>query len=329
MRVAVALAMAVLPAVHGAINCTAAGPPLSPAREAEFLRGAAGFAEHHDLPEWFPYTGLLWILSFAMGLGKGGAPGVSTSAVAFNALYAPDGCLDLATSLQVPVTTMADIAVVVNFFQNARWDIILRLLPGTGLGVAIGSQLVGTLSSSQAKLLVGTVLSLILVIGIWQELPKTPHKKKSAGGSEGKGEDATQADDKDGENDSPAAWATSQWFSGVVGIVGGFATILTNSMGPMLNVFLLTQKLEPTSFVGTRATFFSVVNFLKLAQRMYAGTLTWDMIIVGCKMGIASVVGVLLAKMALKRMSKSLFTLMQYVALSYSSAKLLSSGLLA
>jgi hypothetical protein len=60
---------------------------------------------------------------------------------------------------------------------------------------------------------------------------------------------------------SVPAYAASLWFAAVVGVIGGFATILTNSMGPMLNVYLLTLQLEPTTFVGTRATFFTVPKF--------------------------------------------------------------------
>ena len=33
---------------------------------------------------------------------------------------------------------------------------------------------------------------------------------------------------------SVPAYATSLWFATLVGVIGGFATILTNSMGPML-----------------------------------------------------------------------------------------------
>merc|ERR1712232_126849 len=101
------------------------------------------------------YPILLYILAFLMGLGKGGVPGSSTTSVALNALYAPDGCLDLATALQVPVTAISDCTVVFNYLQEARWDIIARLIPSCALGIAVGSTLVGTLSSAQAKLLVG------------------------------------------------------------------------------------------------------------------------------------------------------------------------------
>ncbi len=35
--------------------------------------------------------------------------------------------------------------------------------------------------------------------------------------------------------DKPAAFADTLWFASLIGLVGGFATILTNSMGPILN----------------------------------------------------------------------------------------------
>ena len=40
-------------------------------------------------------------------------------------------------------------------------------------------------------------------------------------------------------------YATSTRFAVVVGLLGGFATILTNSMGPLLNVYLLAHRYEP------------------------------------------------------------------------------------
>lgn len=293
------------------INCTAAGPSRSAEQEAEFLRGVRGEGKHEMLPEWLPYNALLLLLALMMGLGKGGLPGVSTTSVAFNALYAPDGCLDLATSMQVPVTTLADIAVIFNFIQDARWDVIRRLMPSTVVGVAIGAQLVGSLSAKEAKLLVGSILCIILALGIYQEL--FPAKKSK--------------DDKDKDAKKPAAWADSIWFAFIVGLVGGFATILTNSMGPMLNVYFLTLKLEPKAFVGTRATFFSVVNFFKVGQRLYSGTLSPAMLWIGCQSGLLSVVGVFAAKVVITRISGPLFTKLQYVALTYSCFKLLHSAL--
>jgi len=65
--------------------------------------------------------------------------------VALNSLFAPDGfgCLDASVALGVPITFLADVTVVVNYISLARWDIICKLLPPTGFGVAIGTQLMG------------------------------------------------------------------------------------------------------------------------------------------------------------------------------------------
>ena len=35
-------------------------------------------------------------------------------------------------------------------------------------------------------------------------------------------------------------------------------------MGPMLDIYLLTQQLEPFVQIGTRAAFFTLVNTIKL-----------------------------------------------------------------
>lgn len=343
---------------------------------AVYLQLARGEGINTKLPQWFPYQWFLLVLAMMMGLGKGGVPGSSTSSVALNALYAPDGpgCMDASVALGVPVTVLADLAVVGNYVHKARWDIIVKLLPACGLGIAMGTQLMGKLSPAQAKLLIGSILCAILLLNLSQELlakagpkvqskeekerhgtRKTSHAPDVRGGclcthvytpsfcwprntsvdisvrtderlqcaSEVQGKDKSEANDEDGA----PAYAKTMWFTSIVGVIGGFATILTNSMGPMLNVFLLTLKLEPQVFVGTRATLFTVVNFLKIAQRIYLGSLKQDMLILGVKYGIVSVVGVFLSKMIVKRMSKSMFMKLEYTLMTYASLKLLDAGL--
>merc|ERR1719169_399823 len=98
-------------------------------------------------------------------------------------------------------------------------------------------------------------------------------------------------------------------------------------MGPMLNAFFVLLQLDTTTFIATRATFFTTVNMVKVAQRLYAGTLTMDMLAIGSKMGLLAVIGVFASKPIMARMSKSLFVKCQYAALSYSAFKLLRAGL--
>eukprot|EP00930_Biecheleria_cincta_P077744 TRINITY_DN65050_c0_g1_i1.p1 TRINITY_DN65050_c0_g1~~TRINITY_DN65050_c0_g1_i1.p1 ORF type:complete len:356 (+),score=39.61 TRINITY_DN65050_c0_g1_i1:31-1068(+) len=309
------------------LNCSRPSLTLREPPEQEFLNGASGKGNRHgELPSVMPYPIFLGFLSLLMGLGKGGIPGMSTSSVALNSLYAPDGCLDLATALQVPVCFCADVTVAFSYIQHARWPTIIRLLPFIGLGIAIGTQLMGRLSAPQSKLLVGSILLSILLLNLAQEMSGHLSKLTSMLWPSKKGKDAHGKQTDAGRGDVPS-YANSFAFACLVGVVGGFATILTNAMGPMLNIFLLTLKLEPTVFVGTRGTLFTVVNALKLAQRLQGGTLSADMVILGLKQGIISVVGVLIAKLIVKRMSKSLFMKLEYTLMTYASLKLLHAGL--
>lgn len=251
-----------------------------------------------------PYSYVLAGLGFLMGLGKGGVPGFSTTAVAFNSLVAPPGpgCLDSAVAFGVPITFMADCTVVVRYYKNAKWGVIVRLLPATGVGVALGTRLMGHLSESNARLLIGSVLLAILAVNLLQSV-----LVKDTGEIPG--------------------YANSLWFACVVGVIGGFATILTNSMGPMLNVYLLTLRLSPSVFVGTRATFFTVINTVKIIQRFSAGTLSLTMFTVGSKYGILAVLGVLASTFIIPLMSKTVFMRLEYCFMTLASLKLIDAGL--
>ncbi|CAE8726265.1 unnamed protein product [Polarella glacialis] len=269
------------------------------------------------------YPVLLAILAFLMGLGKGGVPGSSTCSVALNSLLAPSGlgCLDAAVALGVPITFLADLLVSSSYFEHARWDVIMRLLPATGLGVAVGTQVMGKLSEAQAKLLIGSILMFILLVNLSQELLVKPAQEGKA---------VAEESNKTGKALPPEervpSYATSIWFVSLMGGVGGFATILTNSMGPMLNVFLLTLKLDPQVFVGTRATFFTIVNTIKLAQRLSTGTLSLDLVKVGILYGFVALFGVLVSKQIIKRMSKTVFVRLEYGLMTFASLKLIDVG---
>jgi len=51
--------------------------------------------------------------------------------------------------------------------------------------------------------------------------------------------------------------------SGFYGVMTGFATTVANAAGPVMNLFLLSQRLPKEQFVATGAWFFFVVNLTK------------------------------------------------------------------
>lgn len=112
-----------------------------------------------------------------------------------------------------------------------------------------------------------------------------------------------------------------------VGLIGGASTILTNSMGPILNVYLLAvQRLTPTSYVGTRAVFFCFINLGKLPLRVASGTLGWPMMPLAAVLGLVSVVGVVCAKPILLAIPERSFVRLELSVVAVAGARLCWTG---
>merc|ERR1719171_685032 len=164
--------------------------------------------------------------------------------------------------------------------------------------------------------MVGMLMLLILALNASEALANSwlAKKKKDDG-------------ENDGKPEGPPSYATSMWFAGLVGFIGGFATILTNSMGPMLNIFLLTNQFAPMVFVSTRATFFTAINSIKVVLRLLDGSLTMAMLILGLKLAGLAVIGVFASKAVINKLSKGTFMKMQYALMTYAGVKLVYAGM--
>lgn len=113
------------------------------------------------------------------------------------------------------------------------------------------------------------------------------------------------------------AWAVT------VGLIGGTATMLTNSMGPLLNVYLLSvAKLSPQSYIGTRAMFFCFLNVGKLPLRVYGGTLGLPMLPLAAGLGAVAVLGVFLAKPIMLGMNEKTFVKLELGVVAFAGLRL-------
>ena len=117
-------------------------------------------------------------------------------------------------------------------------------------------------------------------------------------------------------------WASS------VGLIGGMATMLTNSMGPILNVYLLSvAELTPQSYVGTRAMFFCFLNVGKLPIRVMGGSLGLPMVPLALGLGVVSVLGVFLAKPIMMSMDEKLFVKLELSVVAFAGLRLVYTGI--
>ena len=74
------------------------------------------------------------------------------------------------------------------------------------------------------------------------------------------------------------------WFAGILGLTGGFTTMIGNAAGPVMSLYLLAMHLPKNAFIGTAAWFFLLINLLKVPFHVFSWhtitlqTLTVDII---------------------------------------------------
>jgi len=189
----------------------------------------------------------------------------------------------------------------------------------------LGQKLDQYLSDRSARIIVGSILLSILLLRIKDTflsllgilLPSVVGKKKKVE------ESLPLVRERTTTVSDPSQVSTLLWAC-IVGLFGGAATMLTNSMGPILNVYLLSvRKLPPESYIGTRAMFFCFLNIGKLPMRFVAGTLGWPMMPLAFCLGLVAVIGVYCAKPIMLSMSQGTFTKLELLVVVLCAFKLL------
>ena len=200
-----------------------------------------------ELAVWQWTLGALCAL-FA-GIAKTGMPGVAIVIVPLMALVA-DGAKTSPAWL-LPLLLTGDVFALFYWRRNASGARLTKLAPWVAVGIAAGALALG-FSESVLKPLIGviiTVMFLMYLVRRWRPnlLAGTTH---------------------------PMPY----------GVVAGFATTVANAAGPVMNLFLLGQKLPKEEFIGTGAWFFFLVNASKVP--IYAGhsmfsrqSVTFDLIV--------------------------------------------------
>jgi uncharacterized membrane protein YfcA len=206
-----------------------------------------------DLFGLFPYDFAPWQLaalgfsSICFGMSKTGITGISVLAIPLFALIFG---AKSSTGVILPLLCFADLFAVIYYRRHAEWKYVFRLIPWAlaGFGLALFAD--HFIDSDRGfKLLMGICIVASLLVMFWNDLRL---KNAQKAGLESGG------------------ITNSFWFSALFGILGGFSTMIGNTAGPILSVFMLSVRLPKESFVGTAAWFFLIVNYLKIPLQVFA-----------------------------------------------------------
>ncbi|MBK5922674.1 hypothetical protein CCR90_02550 [Rhodovulum sulfidophilum] len=113
----------------------------------------------------------------------------------------------------------------------------------------------------------------------------------------------------------------------ISGAVAGFTSFVSHAGGPPVAVYLLSQRLDKTSFQATTVLVFWAINLLKFGPYAFLGIFTADTWLAVLLLAPVAVLGVWLGVRAHRLVPERWFFGITYTALALTGAKLLWDGL--
>jgi uncharacterized membrane protein YfcA len=231
------------------------------------------------------------VAAMLVGVAKTGIAGLSLLFVSMFASVIP---ARRSTGLVVPLLIIGDLVAYFSYRRHAQWRHIWRLLPWTAVGMAAGYVALGRMDDHQARNAIGfVILGLAALHVYWRFGPK------------------------------PEAREHGIWFVALIGVLIGFTTIISNSSGPLMVIYLLTTRLPKMEYVGTMAVFFLLLNILKLPLMVSLGLITRDGLWVNLALAPAVLAGTWLGRWLLGRINQKAFENIALVLTLLAGAKML------
>jgi uncharacterized membrane protein YfcA len=248
-----------------------------------------------DYPSGFLVVAVLAIL--LTGISKGGfAGGLGGFAVPLMALYISPAD---AAGIMLPILCLMDLFGL-HAYRN-RWSRAhLRiLLPGALVGIALGALTFRAITADGVRLLVGAI-AIAFTLNQWLGLASRIARR-----------------------DVPAGPRSGRFWAAV----SGFTSTLAHAGGPPYAVYMLSQKLDKTSYVATAAVFFTVVNYVKAVPYFYMGQFHAGNLSTSLAFAPLAPIGIWLGVWLHRRLPEGPFYRIAYVLLFLTGLKLVYDGI--
>lgn len=219
----------------------------------------------------FDFTIIQWTIlilsAMLIGMSKVGVPGVSLIVIPALAMIFGG---KPSTGVLLPMLMLADIFGVTYYHRHADWKNLIRMFPWALGGLFLGVWIGDIVNEYWFK----KIISVLVFLSLGLMLRK---KKESL--------------------NYPNRW----WYAPLMGILGGFATMMGNVAGPVFAIYLLAMDLPKSRFIGTTAWFFLIINFTKFPLQMFVwNNIKVDYILINLLLlpaiGIGAYLGILLVK---------------------------------
>lgn len=190
-----------------------------------------------------------WIIAglaaYLMGLSKGGVPMIAILSVPLLSLFMDPA---LAAGLLLPIYITTDMYAVYLFRKAFSVRNLKILLPAGACGVGLGFLAVSYVPGDAIKLLVAGIAMSYLLYSLRRRVSKREFPPKPA--------------------DMPRGL--------IWGALSGLTSYISHAGGPPYQAYVLPQRLDKLTYLGTTTIFFSAVNLLKVPPYIVAGQITSD-----------------------------------------------------
>jgi uncharacterized membrane protein YfcA len=212
--------------------------------------------------------------AFSIGVAKTGVPGLGILAVPLFVLAVGDARLSAGWLLPLLIT--ADAFAVWYYRKHNATKALFTLAPWVMAGMAIGAAVLGY-PEHIIRPVVGGIILTILILFLLRR----------------RGIDLTPR--------NPTATA------GIYGSAAGFATMVANAAGPVMNVYLLSRKLPREEFVATGAWFFFFINLSKFPVYWWRGMISGRSLLFDLMLIPMVIAGALVGRKVLEIMPEHVF----------------------
>lgn len=216
------------------------------------------------------------LAAFCIGLSKAGFSGISmVSVLLFAEIYGPKTSVGLA----LPLLIAADLMAYPAFLKHGSWRPVWRMLGPALIGLAIGWWMLGKISDTGSRRVIGAcVLSMIVLQALRRWRPEFFDRM-----------------------------AESRGFGLGAGVLGGFATMLANAAGPVIQLYLMARKIPKMELIGIGARFFLLINLIKVPLNAKLALITTDSLLENARLLPAVVAGIFGGKWLIQRVPQAAF----------------------
>lgn len=241
-----------------------------------------GVLEAFALPDSLAFWVLAAVAVLILGIAKGGlAGGIGLVAVPMMALTIEPA---RAAAILLPILMLMDAAAVRQWW--GRWDVhnLETLAPGAVLGTLVGWATFDLLSPDALRFMVGAI-AFAFALRWWLAREITEHKQP--GYARG------------------TFWST----------LAGFTSFSVHAGGPPLHIYLLSQRIDKTTFQATTVGYFFAINWLKIGPYAWLGQLDGSNLATSLVLSPLAPIGIWLGAKLHHRIGEGIFFRIVYASL--------------